>query len=325
MAIPTNTSTTYSAIGIRESLANVIYNIAPLDTPFFSGCSKQSVDNTFFEWQTDTIAAGAANRQLEGDGQDSTSADARENPVRVGNYTQISRYIIQTSGTNEAVDYAGRKSSQAYQLAKKAKRMKRDIEFMLTSNVARNAGATGTARVTAGLPAWIATNYHSLGSGAATGTASSGNGTDTATDATTDNSITEAGIKTVIKEAYESGGDPDMIMCKPDIKQAISDLTQSVSSLRTAADKVAPAHVVAAVDVYVSDFGTFRIVPNRNQARSQDVFILDMDHWAMGVLRDFKTVDLAVTGDSQRQMLLYEAGLMSKNEKSSGYLANVTA
>ena len=325
MAIPTNTSTTYSAIGIRESLANVIYNIAPLDTPFFSGCSKQSVDNTFFEWQTDTISAGSANRHLEGDGQDSTSADARENPVRVGNYTQISRYIIQTSGTNEAVDYAGRKSSQAYQLAKKAKRMKRDIEFMLTSNVARNAGATGTERVSAGLPAWIATNYHSLGSGGTTGSASSGNGTDAATDATTDNSITEAGIKTVIKEAYESGGDPDMIMCKPDIKQAISDLTQSVSSLRTAADKVAPAHVVAAVDVYVSDFGTFRIVPNRNQARSQDVFILDMDHWAMGVLRDFKTVDLAVTGDSQRQMLLYEAGLMSKNEKSSGYLANVTA
>ena len=65
-------------------------------------------------------------------------------------------------------------------------------------------------------------------------------------------------------------------------------------------------------------------MPNRNQARSQDVYILDMDHWAMGVLRDFKTVDLAVTGDSQRQMLIYEAGLMSKNQKSSGYLANVT-
>ncbi len=129
--------------------------------------------------------------------------------------------------------------------------MKRDIEFMLTSNVARNAGATGTARITAGLPAWIATNYHSLGSGGTTGSASSGNGTDAATDATTDNSITEAGIKIVIKEAYESGGDPDVIMCKPDIKQAISDLTQTVSSLRTAADKVAPAHVVAAVDVYV--------------------------------------------------------------------------
>jgi hypothetical protein len=195
---------------------------------------------------------------------------------------------------------------------------------MLTSNVARNVGATTTARVSAGLPAWIATNYHSLGSGSATGTASSGNGTDTATDATTDNSITEAGIKIVIKEAYESGGDPDLIMCKPDIKQAISDLAQTVSTLRTSADKVAPAHVIAAVDVYVSDFGTFKIMPNRNQARSQDVYILDMDHWAMGVLRDFKTVDLAVTGDSQRQMLIYEAGLMSKNQKSSGYLANVT-
>ena len=59
-SVPTSISLTYSAVGIREDLSNVIYNIAPLDTPFLSGCGKATADNTHFEWQTDTIAGGAA-------------------------------------------------------------------------------------------------------------------------------------------------------------------------------------------------------------------------------------------------------------------------
>ena len=116
-----------------------------------------------------------------------------------------------------------------------------------------------------------------------------------------------------------------MIMCKPAIKQAISDLAQSVSELRTSADKVAPAHVVAAVDVYVSDFGTFQIVPSRNQFRAQDLFVLDMDFFEVAYLRPFKTETLAKTGDSIRQMLLVEYGLKVNNEKSSGFLADIKA
>ena len=37
MAIATNTSLTFSSVQIREQLSDVIYNIAPLDTPFLSG------------------------------------------------------------------------------------------------------------------------------------------------------------------------------------------------------------------------------------------------------------------------------------------------
>jgi len=91
MTIAAKTSLTYSSVAIREQLSDVISNIAPLDTPFMSGCSKQTVDNTFFEWQTDTITAGAANRKIEGD--DSIGATARVLPTRLGNYTQISQYV----------------------------------------------------------------------------------------------------------------------------------------------------------------------------------------------------------------------------------------
>ena len=328
MAVPTNTNYTYKATSggtrldsIREDLSDIIYNIAPLDTPFMSGCGKATADNTYFEWQTDTIAAGSSNQQVEGD---DASADARAVPTRVGNYTQISRYVVQTTGTNEAVNNAGFKSAQAYQLAKKAKQLKRDIEYQLTSNEAQNGGAAGTARKTGGLSAWIATNWVSGNPSSGT-PAAGGSGTSAPTDASATASITEAMLKEVIKDTYDEGGEPDMIMCKPAIKQAISDLAQSVSELRTSADKVAPAHVVAAVDVYVSDFGTFQIVPSRNQFRAQDLFVLDMDFFEVAYLRPFKTETLAKTGDSIRQMLLVEYGLKVNNEKSSGFLADIKA
>ncbi len=147
MAIATNTSLTYSSVAIREDLSDVIYNIAPLDTPFMSGCAKTSVDNTFFEWQTDSITAGAANRKIEGD--DSIAADARVLPTRLGNYCQISQYVNQTSGTDDAVNYAGHGKHQAYQLAKNGKRMKRDMESMLLQNIVRAAGDSTEARATA--------------------------------------------------------------------------------------------------------------------------------------------------------------------------------
>jgi hypothetical protein len=322
MAIATNTSLTFSSVQIREQLSDVIYNIAPLDTPFLSGCAKEKIENTYFQWQTDTITAGAANRKIEGD--DSIAATARVLPTLVGNYTQISQYIAQTSGTDDAVNYAGHGKHQAYQLAKHGKRMKRDMEYMLTYNTARVAGDSTTARATAGLPSWLGTNYQSVGSGGAPA-ASSGNGTDAMGDASSTGSITEAGIKATIKDCYEAGGNPDLILCKPTIKQAISDLTQSVSELRTQTKGDVPAHVVAAVDVYVSDFGTFKIQADRNAWRDRDVFFLDMDYWAIAWLRPFQTVELAKTGDATKQMLLAEYGLVSKNEKSSGILADCAA
>ena len=322
MAVPTNTRLTFSAIGIREDLSNIIYNIAPTETPFLSGCGRETADNTFFEWQTDDLTTAAANRSLEGNDPESLAVAEL---TRVGNYTQISVKAVQTSGTAEAVDFAGRRSSQAYQLAKRAKEMKRDMEKMLMDNVAAAAGDATTARSTAGLGAWVGTNYHSLGgapSPPGLGSACTGDGTDTTTDATSTGTLTEAGMKTVIAECFDNGGTPDTILVDSGNKQVISALTQSVSELRTAADRAAPASVVAAVDVYVSDFGTFKIIPDRFQ-RARDCWFIDFDFWAVAYLRPFRTETLAKTGDSIKQMLVAEYGLMSKNQKSSGFLADV--
>ena len=51
MAIIANTFTRYASIGIREELSNIIYNISPEETPFMSNGGRETVRNTFFEWQ----------------------------------------------------------------------------------------------------------------------------------------------------------------------------------------------------------------------------------------------------------------------------------
>ena len=298
MTVPSNTRETYDATqtngraaGIREDLSNIIYNIAPDETPFMSGVGKGSCDNTYFEWQIDTLSDPAANRQIEGD--DATALAVVE-PDRVGNYTQISSKAVRSSGTAEAVDFAGRKSTQAYQMAKRAKELKTDMEMMLLlAAQAPTAGGTGVARATGSVGKWIETN-------AVVGTA-----------------VSEDDIKEVMELCWEAGASPDILMCDGVIKQAISALSQSVSELRTAANDKSPAYVVAAVDIYVSDFGNLKIVPNRLMP-AETAYFLDYEFWDVTYLRPFATYDIARTGDSEAQMLIVEYGLRSKNEAANG-------
>jgi len=304
MTVPTNTRQSYDGVGpdrapgIREDLSNIIYNISPEETPFMSGIGKSSADNTYFEWQIDTLGDPIDNRQVEGD---NSTALAVVEPDRVGNYTQISTKSVQTSGTAEAVDFAGRKSSQAYQMAKRAKELKLDMESMfLEAATAPAAGTSTTARTTGSVGHWITTNAV-----AAVG------------------AVSEDDIRTVMEECWEAGAKPDILMCDGVIKQAISQLSQSVSDLRTTANNQSPAFVVAAVDVYVSDFGNLKIVPNRLMP-AQTAYFLDYSFWDIAYLRPFMTHDLARTGDSMAQQLVVEYGLRAKNEAANGKVTGWT-
>jgi len=329
MAVPTNTRETYGAIGIREDLSNIIYNISPMDTPFVNGCGRGTADNTLFEWQTDELKTAAANMQKEGDDYASTAATE---PRRLSNYTQISATQVQSSGTAEAVDFAGRKSTQAYQLAKRAKEMKRDMEFMLLMGTAKVAGSSGTARETAAYSTWIGTNSTStspvIAASTGAGLANSGSSTypDGTTQATTggaDTAISLAMINTCVARIWDLGGSPDTILCKSDVKQTISsssvggatvaDLYKDVGS----SDK--PATAVNAVDVLVTDFGTFKVVPDRFLPAG-NCDIIDFDLWSIDYLRPFRTETLAKSGDSVKQLLIAEYGLRAKNGHGSGQI-----
>lgn len=328
MAIATNTVTRYDGYrAVREDLANVIYNISPVDVPFMSNIGRETVKNTYYEWQTDSLAAAVTtNAQLEGD--DSFAAEAQAATERVGNYTQISRKVVQTSGTIEAVDKAGMRSYLAYELAKGASELKRDMEATLTSNAVAVAGGNTTARKTAGLGGWIITNsYSGAGTTAAAPVMSGGAGSldgfpTTASVAGTARAFTETLLKVGIQGVWTQGGDPKVLMVGPFNKTVVSGFTGIATRFRDVAPG-SQAEIIGAADVFVSDFGTVNVVPNRFQPEG-NAYIVDPEYASIGYLRNFRTEVLAKTGDSEKRMLIVEYGLKVRQQKSHAVVRDLT-
>ena len=311
MAQPTNTFDTYDSVGEREDLSDVIYSISPTDTPFISSAAKTRATAVLHEWQTDALAAAStSNAVIEGD---EATLDAVTATTRLSNSSQIMDKTVVITGTQEAVDKAGRASEIAYQIAKKAKELKRDMEATITGNQAEVTGDASTARKLGSLGAWVASN-DVFGAGGASG--SVGN---TARTDGTQRVFTEAALKTVIKNVWNAGGDPSMIMVGPFNKQKLSGFTGNSTRFDAGAD----ATLYTSVDVYASDFGQLQVVPNRF-SRDRDAYVLDMNYWGIAFLRDFTMHELSKTGDSEKRQLLVEATLESRNEGASGLVADLT-
>ena len=310
---------TYTAIGMREDLSDVIYSISPTDVPFMSSIGKTKATAVLHEWQTDSLAAATlSNYAVEGD----TASDATMSPTtRVGNRCQIAQKTVKISGTLQAVDKAGRKSEKSYQLAKASSEIKRDMETSLLSNQVAANGNSTTARKLGGLQAWLATNGDFGTSGVA-----GASGTTARTDGT-NRTFTEDILKTVIKEVYASGGNPKVLMVNPAHKQLVSAFT-GIAAQRFMAPANTPTTIVAAADVYLSDFGTVSVVPNRfmtsTNSCGETAFVLDPDMAAVAYLRPFQTNELAVTGDNESTQLLVEYTLEVKNEAAHGIIADIT-
>ena len=312
MAQPSETFDTYDSIGEREDLSDVIYNISPTDTPFLSSASKTQATAVLHEWQTDSLAAASStNAVIEGD---EATANAITATTRLSNSSQILDKVVTITGTQEAVDKAGRASEIAYQIAKAAKELKRDLESSLTANNAEVTGGSSTAREMGGLGAWVITN-DVFGSGGA-----SGNGIgDTARTDGTQRVFTETQLKSVIKSVWNAGGNPQIIMVGPFNKQKLSGFTGNSTRFDAGAD----ATLYTSVDVYASDFGQTQVIPNRF-SRDRDAWVLDMDYWGVAFLRDFSLHELAKTGDTEKRQLLVECTLESRNEAASGLIADLT-
>jgi hypothetical protein len=312
MSLPTNTHTAYDAIGNREDLSDVIYRIDPTDTPFISGIDKEKASAVFHEWQTQALAAAVStNAVLEGD---DAVTDAVTVTVRLGNYCQISDKVGRVSGTQRAVNTAGRDDEYDYQYMLKGLELKRDMEKTVLENKVRNAGAAATARELAAIGSWIATNddFDSGGSSPTT----------VATDARNDGTqraFTEAQLKNVLQLCWTEGGKPDTISVGGFNKQVFSTFTGRA----TPTEDVKAKKIVASVDAYESDFGRLKVVANRFQ-RARDALVLQMDMWAIAYLRKFVKTDLAKTGDSDRFQILSEYTLVSRNEKASGGVFDLT-
>lgn len=318
MAQPANLASTYDLPNaIREDLQDVIYNIDPAETPFMTNVGVGSAKATQHEWQTDSLAAVSFNAALEGD---DPTAIAVSDTTRLTNHTQIMEKTVVISETDQAVEQAGLQDRLAYEMAKKMKELKRDMEhaFVGVSN-AKVSGAEATARELASANTWIHTNTVFNSGGTPAGADPTGDGTDTPTDSGTQQAFTESMLTELIDEIWNSGGDPSIIMCGSFQKRAITGFTGNATRYKDADDR----SVVNAVDVYVSDYGELQVVPNR-YIRARDVLVIDPNFWEVAYLRPVQSRPLAKTGDNEKRQIIVECTLVANNEKSSGIVRDLT-
>lgn len=327
MAQPTNTFDTYDAVGIREDLSDLIFNISPTDLPFFKMAQRgKAASNNLHEWQTDSLAAAAHNAVIQGD---DATLDAVTATQRLGNRCQILDKTAVLAGSVEATNRAGRTREMAYQVGKKTMEMMRDFEAGLMGNFLPTNGAitvgSSTIAATFGcVPAWIHTNVsRETTTGAGTNAAFTSGQLDAAstpTDSTVTRALTESLLQTVLQACWTQGGEPDVIMCGPHNKTVISGFTANSNVTRFAMtdDK----RLVTALDIYVSDWREHRIVPNRFQ-RDREVFCLDMNYWGISYLRPPRNWALAKTGDSDKRQILMEGTLEARQEAASGIIADL--
>lgn len=310
MAQPTNTFDSYDAVGIKESLQDVIYNISPEETPFYSKSSKTSARNTLVEWQTDSLRASAANAHIEGD---ATTAEARGATTRLGNYTQIFKNAVIVPDTDEGLDKAGRAKEIAYQVLKVSKEQKLDIEKALFDNNARAAGNSSTARELAGAPAWLTSNTVF---GANEGADPTGDGTDARTDETTAlTAFDQDKFDAVMQSIWEEGGKPDTVYLSA--FQMNKALGFTGNNNQRSNVQAGDERVIKSLAVYVTPYGTVEFMPSREN-RSRDVFIMQDNMWEVAVLRPTKNVALAKTGDNTTRQVVTELTLCAKNEAANG-------
>lgn len=330
MAQVANTYETYDAVGNREELADKIYQITPEETPFLSLIGRKPVVSVHPEWQIDTLGAiDTNNNQPEGN---DWSFNAVTPTSRVGDYTQISDKRIIISRTQDKTSKAGRKSELAREIAKKGVELRCDMEAISLSNQASTAGSGNgaTNRKLGGFRAWLATNDSIGGGGGASGGFNSGTSVVDAATNGTQRAFTKAILDAVILSTYNAGGSPRTLMLAPYAKTVFSTFMSdaNVANQRYETPKKGQTTIVAAADMYLSDFGAVSVVPNRQMARAgaavaRNGFLIDPRMVSLGVFDDINIAKPAKTGDAEKRVLVTEYTLLVNNEAAHGVAADI--
>jgi len=319
MAQAAGTTDTFDLVGLAEDVEDVIFNITPTETPALSMSKRIKATAVNHQWQTDALAAVAANRAVEGD--DSTYATASPTTM-LSNYTQISRKTVMVSGTADAVKKYGRKEEFAYQIAKRGRELKRDIELAIVGNQASSAGSTTLARSSAGLESMIGgvsggavgnrvfpATTNSVGT-----TAGYAAGLWTAPVDGTLAAMAETAFVEMLQASWEDGGDPSVIMLPAALKRRAAGFAgaSAYAGVSVNQGRTVQGVVVGGVDLYVSDFGTHKLMLNRYM-RTRTVLALDPEYLSTAWLRPIKFEERAKTGDATRGEILCEWCLVVGN------------
>lgn len=319
MAVEAAALETYDMTTIREDLTDQENMISPTETPFQSmiaGSGKAK--STLHEWPlTELGAVDSANRVAEGE-----DAPPTDNPVvssRRSNFTQISDKKVRVSDTSQQIDAAANINDLAKQITYKLRELKRDKETMFLSKALGSAGASGTARSSAGLYCFLITNADR----GATGTAPTLSGStagypNAAGTAGTGRALTEAIFNSVMQSIWTQGGDVKYALVSAINKRLISTTFTANATRYKDADE---RNLISAIDIYESDFGKVKIIADRFTLGSA-VYMIDPEFVKICTLMATRQIPLARTGHSESRLIQGEYTLEVGNEKACGVVAD---
>ena len=275
------TYTTYDQVGKKEDVSDIITDISPLSTPMFTLMKTEKVQARVFEWQEDAIRNSSADNAIL-EGADATMSTLVATTMR-SNTTQIMEESFQVSKTADAIATYGRAKETAHQLSKALKAIKKDVEASFVGrDQAAVTGSGSAARKMASLLNQIST---AVDAGA--------NATDP---------LTEAKLLTAGETAYNNGSDVNTFMIKPGDAQIVAGFAGSAGRNREIAQGKT---LVNAIDLYVSPYGEYRVVLNRELA-TDHALLVDPSMFKTAVLRPFARTLLAATGDSDKHSIVGE-------------------
>lgn len=316
---------------IREDVMNKIWDISRIPLPFTDMIGSGSAKNEYKEWTQDTLAAPDVTNAVV-DGSDA-SGNNTATGARVGNHHQISDKVVRVSYRADASDTIGRAKELSYQLMRRQQELRRDVEAIALENQASVAdNGDAVAGKVGGLPTWITTNYTPRAGGAVGGFDNGGGGTTVTTaftPATAVAALTEAEIRDRVQDAYDEGGNVSKLMTIPIVIRKISEylFTSSARVATLMSDQgksKEKAAAMGAVNVFVTDFGTLDLVPNRLQQKqttavaddSAIVFYLDPEYLSLCYLAGYRTDTLAKTGLAENRQMCVDWSLIVHTEKA---------
>lgn len=324
MAQVTGTTTVFSvgsAGGVREDLEDKIWDLFAEDTYALTNFPHVTASNVYHEWLKDSLAAAGSNSALEGN--DPTYSTVA-NPTRVGNYCQITEKNFLVSGTLEAVSKAGRAREAARQAMKKMRELKNDMEWAIVRNQASRAGDVASARTSAGMESWIATNDQVAQTTSLSQTTPGFlSGLVAAPTDGTQGAASEGAFKSMLALAWAQGGDARIILTNTSTKAVIDGFTGIVTrNIDMMNARPQQAAIIGASNVYVSSFGVHTVVLHRH-VRGVAIMAIDPEYWAIAFLRNPFMAERAQTGDARKYEIIAEWTLVCRNEAANAKLSSV--
>ena len=333
MAIIAGINSAVTTTGAREDLSDTITTISPEETPLYTNANKKSATGINHEWQTDTLAAStSANAVVEGG---SVTVSTAAQTTRLGNILQISQKTYGVSNTLRALNLAGRSDELLRLRVKKGLELRRDVEVILHTNQAKVAASgDSTARLLAGLPAWIPKTNVTGVSSAVSASPTTGDGSSAVAAFTGSTAITYELVSSANQLAYVAGGEVDLIELAPSLKRAWSLLAfgsaPSTAQIRYNVDREGKPMAVGTVEKWMSDFGTVDVMPNRQFAIQSSTFLkqaafgLTTKHLSVASLRGFEVMKKGITGDGVEEFIVCEYTLENRAPDSHFGVYGVT-